>query len=120
MINKVNLDGKFALFTERWTPKIVAELNGQLVKLAKLKGEFTWHSHAQEDEFFYVHKGEFTLRLRDREVFLQAGEFFVVPAGVEHSPLAEEEAQVVLFEPKGTAHTGTVESEMTVTDQEWI
>ena len=120
--HKVNLAEKFASFSEQWTPKVVGELNGQWVKLAKVEGDFVWHDHAHEDELFLVIAGKLTIHLRDRSVELEAGEFFIVPAGVEHRPEASEEAQILLFEPKSTAHTGVVESERTVTPdrQEWI
>ena len=119
MIDKVNLAEKFALFDEHWAPKIVAELNGQLVKLVKLKGEFIWHSHEHEDELFLVVKGHLTIKLRDEEdVVLHEGEFFVVPRGVEHLPVAEEEAHVLLFEPVSTLNTGDVDSDRTVRDLE--
>ena len=117
---KVNLAQKFALFHEQWTPKIVGELNGQLVKLAKVQGEFLWHAHDDEDELFLVVHGALTIRLRDRDVHLNEGEFFIVPRGVEHMPIAEKEAHILLFEPKATAHTGKVQSERTVEQQGWI
>ncbi|MDH3232763.1 MAG: cupin domain-containing protein [Alphaproteobacteria bacterium] len=123
MRGKVDLAEKFASFTEHWTPKIVGEMNGQFVKLAKLKGEFVWHRHQDEDEMFLVTKGRLKIRLRDRDdVELGPGEFFVVPKGVEHSPIADDEVHVVLLEPKSTAHTGNTDSEMTVPTehQEWI
>ena len=119
MTHKVNLAEKFALFDEHWAPKIVAELNGQLVKLVKLKGEFIWHSHEHEDELFLVVKGHLTIKLRDEEdVVLHEGEFFVVPRGVEHMPVAEEEAHVLLFEPVSTLNTRDVDSDRTVRDLE--
>ena len=117
---KVVLREKLAAFDETWTPRIVGELNGQYVKLAKLEGDFVWHAHEEEDELFLVLEGELTLRLRDREVHLAAGEMFVVPRGVEHMPVSPGGASVLLFEPKSTAHTGDVRSELTVDDQEWI
>ena len=119
-MNKVNLLEKLALFSDHWHPRVVGELNGQLVKLAKLQGEFVWHQHELEDELFLVVKGSLTIRLRDRDVDLQEGEFFVVPKGVEHQPIAEEEAHVLLFEPTSTVNTGNVESDRTVADLEWI
>ncbi len=119
-MQKVNLAEKLALFTETWTPKIVGELNGQQLKLAKLKGEFVWHAHAGEDEMFLVLEGSLTLRLRDREVSLQAGEFFIVPAGVEHLPVSPGGASVLLFEPAATAHTGGVEDDRCVETPEHI
>jgi mannose-6-phosphate isomerase-like protein (cupin superfamily) len=119
-MDKVNIKEKFSLFSKYWTPKIVGELNEQYVKLAKVKGEFVWHKHDEEDEFFMVIKGSLTIKLRDRDIQLTEGELFIVPKGVEHRPVALEEAHVLLFEPKETKHTGDVKSEMTVEDQEWI
>jgi len=102
----VNLEQKLATFTEHWSPKIVSTFNGHDVMVVKFKGEFTWHSHSDTDDFFLVLKGRITIRLRDRDVHLSPGELFVVPQGVEHSPVAEEEAEVLLIEPTGTANTG--------------
>ncbi len=113
-MNKVCLKEKFALFSEHWSPRIVGELNGQQVKLAKLMGEFDWHHHEHEDELFLVIKGTLVLRLRDREVALEEGEFFIVPRGIEHQPVAEEEVHVLLFEPASTLNTGNVRSARTV------
>jgi mannose-6-phosphate isomerase-like protein (cupin superfamily) len=115
-MEKVNLAEKFGLFEEYWSPKIVGELNGQHVKLAKLKGEFIWHHHETEDELFLVVKGQLVLELREQDVVLEEGEFFIVPRGVEHKPVAEEEVHVLLFEPKSTLNTGNVRSERTVED----
>jgi mannose-6-phosphate isomerase-like protein (cupin superfamily) len=119
-LNKVNLSEKFALFADYWHPRVVGELNGQLVKLAKLEGEFVWHRHECEDELFLVVKGNLTIRLRDRDVNLEEGEFFIVPRGVEHLPIAREEVHVLLFEPTSTVNTGNVESDRTVDDLQWI
>ena len=113
-MEKVNLAEKFGLFEEYWSPKIVGELNGQHVKLAKLKGEFIWHHHEAEDELFLVVKGQLVLELREQDVVLEEGEFFIVPRGVEHKPVAEEEVHVLLFEPKSTLNTGNVRNERTV------
>lgn len=113
-MNKVNLKEKLALFSEHWSPRIVGELNGQQVKLAKFKGEFVWHHHEHEDELFLVIKGTLIMRLRDGEVVIHEGEFFIVPRGVEHQPVAEEEAHVLLFEPAATLNTGNVRNERTV------
>ncbi len=113
-IAKVNLGQKFALFDDFWSPRIVGELNGQQVKLAKLKGEFLWHQHELEDELFLVIQGRLLIRFRDGDVALQEGEFLIVPHGVEHKPVAEEEAHVLFFEPKGTLNTGDVQSERTI------
>ena len=111
---KVNLDDGFASFTDHWSPKVAAELNGQMVKLAKFRGAFDWHAHAHEDEMFLVHRGSFVMEFRDRRVALSAGEFLVVPRGVEHRPVAEEEVEVVLFEPASTLNTGDTLSARTV------
>lgn len=117
-MDKINLAEKFSQFTEYWSPKVVAELNGQLVKLAKLKGTFVWHHHKEEDELFMVVKGRLVIQLRDQDIVLEEGELFVVPRGVEHRPVAEEEAHVLLFEPISTLNTGTVVNERTVRDLE--
>lgn len=119
-MDKINLRQKFSLFNDRWPPKIIAELNGQYVKLAKVKGEFVWHDHKNEDELFFVVKGNLTIKLREKYVRLEEGEIFVVPKGVEHKPVTSEEAHVVVFEPKETAHTGDIKSELTVEKQDWI
>ena len=119
-MDKVNLTEKFGLFDEHWKPKILAELNGQFVKAVKFKGDFVWHRHDVEDEMFLVVKGSMTIQYRDREVRLGPGEFVVVPAGVEHRPVAEEEASVLLFEPATTLNTGNVRGERTVDDLERI
>lgn len=113
MPSPVNLIEKFGLFDDHWHPRIVGELNGQQVKLAKLLGDFPWHHHADEDELFLVAKGALTLRLRDGDVHLGEGEFYIVPRGVEHQPVAEEEAWVLLFEPAATKHTGNVRTART-------
>ena len=119
-MNAVDLDEKFALFNDCWSPKIVGELNGQYVKLAKLKGEFLWHNHAEEDELFLVVKGELIIRLRDQEVSLKEGQFFIIPRGVEHLPVAKEECHVLLFEPKSVLNTGDKLNEKTVASLEWV
>jgi mannose-6-phosphate isomerase-like protein (cupin superfamily) len=110
---KVNLAQKFALFDEHWSPKIVGELNGQHVKLVKLLGEFVWHRHEEEDELFFVVEGRFRMEFRDSSVWVEEGELIVVPRGVEHRPVAEREAHVMLFEPASTLNTGNVRNEMT-------
>lgn len=122
-MNKVNLEQKFSLFSEQWTPKIVGEANDQYIKLAKTQGEMIWHKHDEEDELFLVVKGKLTIQLRGGEdVELNAGEFYIVPKGVEHCPRSEEETHILLIEPKSTAHTGETVSERTVPTekQEWI
>ncbi|HNV76483.1 MAG TPA: cupin domain-containing protein [Gemmatimonadaceae bacterium] len=116
----VNLADKFSRFADYWHPRIVGELNGQHVKVAKLLGEFDWHFHADEDELFLVIKGTLCMQLRDGDVTIGAGEFFIVPRGVEHRPVAEEEVHVVLFEPASTFHTGNVVTEKTRESLEWI
>lgn len=112
-MEKVNLLQKFGLFAEHWSPKIVAELNGQQVKLAKLQGEFVWHTHEEEDELFLVVKGSFVMEYRDRRIELREHEFLVVPRGTEHRPVAAEEVWVLLFEPATTLNTGNAEHELT-------
>jgi mannose-6-phosphate isomerase-like protein (cupin superfamily) len=113
-MEKVSLAGKLALFTDHWKPKIVGELNGQQVKLVKFQGPFVWHHHDNEDELFLVVKGRFRMELRDRHVWLEEGELLIVPRGVEHRPVAKEEAHVLLFEPASTLNTGNVKNERTV------
>jgi mannose-6-phosphate isomerase-like protein (cupin superfamily) len=119
-MEKVNLAQKFDLFKDHWSPKIVGELNDSYVKLVKLKGEFVWHHHEAEDELFLVVKGKLVIRLRDRDVRLEDGEFFIVPKGVEHLPVAEEDVRVLLLEPKTTLNTGNVKSERTLHELERI
>lgn len=119
IMEKVNLHQKFGLFHELWHPKIAGELNGSYVKLAKLKGEFVWHQHAQEDELFLVIKGTLTIKLREGDITLREGEFLIVPKGVEHCPVAEEEAHVLLLEPASTVNTGDAGGERTAAS-EWI
>ncbi len=118
-IKKVNLAEKFSLFTEQWRPRIVGELNDAYVKVGRLQGEFVWHHHDNEDELFLVVKGHLVIKLKDGDISLDAGEFVIIPRGVEHCPVAEEEVQVVLLEPKTTLNTGNVENERTV-EAEWI
>ena len=112
-MEKVNLREKFSLFSEHWKPKIVGDLNGQQVKLVKFAGPFVWHRHEAEDELFLVVEGRFRMEFRDRSVWLENGEFLIVPRGVEHRPVAEEEVQVLLFEPATTLNTGNAQSELT-------
>lgn len=114
MADRIALDEKFAGLTEHWSPRLVAELNGQQVKLAKFQGAFVWHHHEAEDELFLVHRGRFRMEFRDRVVELAAGDLIVVPRGVEHRPVADEEVEVILFEPAGTLNTGNVRNERTV------
>jgi mannose-6-phosphate isomerase-like protein (cupin superfamily) len=119
-MDSVNLAAKFRLFDEPWKPKIVGELNDSYVKVVKLRGEFVWHHHAAEDELFLVVKGRLLMRFRDRDVWVEPGEFLIVPRGVEHLPIAPEEAHVVLLEPKSTLNTGNVRNERTVAELERI
>src|SRR5882757_1418132 len=119
-MDKVNLREKFARITGQWQPKVVGELNGQQVKLVKFQGPFVWHHHDGEDELFLVVKGRFRMEFRDRHVWLEEGEFLIVPRGVEHRPVAEEEAHVLLFEPATTLNTGNVQDEMTARTLEYI
>jgi mannose-6-phosphate isomerase-like protein (cupin superfamily) len=120
MPGKVNLAQKLSLFQDYWSPKIVGEVNDFHVKLAKLKGEFIWHHHDVEDELFLVVKGRLQMRFRDEDVWVDEGEFVIVPRGVEHLPVADEETQVLLFEPKSTLNTGNVKNERTVEDLDRI
>ena len=113
-MDKVNLTESFARFSEHWSPRIAGELNGQRVKLVKFQGEFVWHRHEHEDELFLVVAGEFRMEFRNRTVDLVAGEFLIVPRGVEHRPVADREAHVLLFEPASTLNTGDVRNERTV------
>src|SRR4029078_1900032 len=115
-MEKVSLASKFASFSEHWSPKIIGELNGQHVKIVKFAGEFVWHHHDHEDEMFLVHRGRFRMELRDRDIELRAGDFLIAPRGVEHRPVADEEVEVIVFEPAGTLNTGNVQSEQTVAD----
>jgi len=119
-MDKVNLADKFSLFDGFWEPKIVGELNNQYVKLAKLKGEFVWHQHEIEDEFFMLIKGHLTIKLRDRDIELNEGEFYIIPKGVEHMPVAENEVHVLMFEPKSTVNTGSADSDKTISKLEKI
>ncbi len=107
-MNIVNLAQKFSIFQDYWSPKIVGELNDSYVKLVKLKGEFVWHHHDTEDELFLVIKGRLLIKLRDQDIYLEEGEFVIIPRGIEHLPIAEEEAQVLLLEPKTTLNTGNI------------
>jgi len=130
-MNKVNLLQKLSLINDHWNPRIIGELNGQYLKLVKFKGPFTWHHHETEDEMFLVIKGRFRMEFREaieggppqngqREIWLEEGEFCIVPRGVEHRPVAEEEAQVLLFEPAATLNTGNVENKLTRQKLEWL
>jgi mannose-6-phosphate isomerase-like protein (cupin superfamily) len=124
-IEPINLDDKLAQFDATWTPHIIAELNGQQVKLAKLEGEFTWHDHADEDELFLVLTGRLRMQMQDdtgtiSEQLVEPGEIIVIPRGLQHNPIADPGTSVLLFEPAATKHTGDKVLERTVTDQQWI
>ena len=116
----VNLKEKFSLFHDHWSPKIIGALNGQHVKLAKVQGEFVWHAHQDEDELFFVVKGTLKIEFRDKTVEVNPGEMIIVPRGVEHNPIAEEEVWLMLFEPADIKHTGDVEHTLTVKEYDQI
>ena len=120
MLTKVNLADKLAQFSDHWSPKIVGQVNAMHVKLAKLQGEFVWHHHDDEDELFLVISGSLTMKLRDGDLEIGAGEFVIVPRGVEHKPVANDEVHILLFEPAGTLNTGNVRDEHTVDQLESI
>jgi mannose-6-phosphate isomerase-like protein (cupin superfamily) len=119
-LEKVNLAEKFAAFSQQWNPKIVGALNGQHVKLVKFEGSFVWHRHDHEDELFLVVRGGFTMHFRERSVALSEGELIIVPRGIEHRPEAQDEVQVLLFEPASTINTGSAPGALTVEAPEWI
>jgi mannose-6-phosphate isomerase-like protein (cupin superfamily) len=119
-MEKVNLEDKLSQFQEMWSPKIIGALNGQLVKLVKVKGAFVWHRHENEDELFLILDGTLDIEFRDRTIHLKQGEFLVVPRGIEHRPVAKEEASILLFEPEATLNTGDTSGPMTVENLEWI
>lgn len=119
-MKKVNLSQKFKLFNQQWSPKIVGELNGQHVKLVKLQGEFVWHKHDEEDELFFVSKGTLKMELRGKTILVEENEFLIVPKGVEHRPVADEEVWIMLFEPASTLNTGDAESYLTKSQLDWI
>src|SRR6478609_2128716 len=113
-MEKINLAEKFSLFKEQWSPKVVGELNGQMIKLVKFKGPFVWHHHDHEDELFYVVRGSFDMEFENKTVTLNEGEIIIVHMGVEHRPNAKEEFEVILFEPGTTLNTGNIENERTL------
>ena len=119
-MKKINIQEKFERFTDHWSPKIIGELNGQHVKLAKVKGEFVWHDHAREDEMFLIVKGTLKIAFREKTVKLKEGEMLIIPRGVEHKPIAEEEVWLMLFEPAATKHTSEVKHELTVEECDWL
>ncbi|WP_217604315.1 cupin domain-containing protein [Chitinophaga sp. GbtcB8] len=120
-MDNINIREKYGLFTEQWSPRIIGELNGQYVKLAKVQDEFVWHSHDNEDEMFLVFKGTLFMHFRDKMVEVKEGEMIIVPKGVEHNPRTNgEEVWIMLIEPKATLHTGNVDHERTVKDLQWV
>lgn len=119
MIEKINLAQKFRLVDEYWSPRIAAELNDAYIKFAKLKGEFVWHHHEDEDELFLVVQGVLHMQLRDREILVREGEFIIIPRGVEHRPVADDDVHVLLIEPKSTVNTGNIRNERTRSES-WI
>ncbi|MFT5725280.1 MAG: mannose-6-phosphate isomerase-like protein (cupin superfamily) [Bacteroidia bacterium] len=119
-MSSININQKLSLFSDHWNPRIVGELNGQHVKLAKLKGEFVWHKHDNEDELFMVIDGEFDMHYRGRIDTIKAGEITIVPRGVEHKPVAQNEVSIMLFEPATTINTGDLNSDLTRRELEWL
>ena len=119
-MEKININNKLALFKDYWNPKIIGELNQQHVKLVKLKGEFVWHKHDNEDEFFLVVKGKLKIAFRDKIVSIDENELIIIPKGVEHKPIAEKEVSVLLFEPKSTLNTGNQKDNFTKDNLDWI
>src|SRR5690554_4871379 len=119
-MEKVNLREKLNKFNQLWSPKIIGELNESHIKVAKLKGEFIWHKHEKEDELFFVVNGKLVIKLREKDIHLKEGEFFIIPKGVEHLPVAEDEVHVMLIEPKSTLNTGNVINEKTQESLDWI
>lgn len=116
----INLKNKFSLFSDHWNPRVIGELNDCHIKAVKLKGDFVWHHHDNEDELFLVTKGALRMKFRDREAIVREGEFIIVPRGVEHCPVADEEVHLVLMEPKSTLNTGNITNERTVAQLERI
>ncbi|MEP1306236.1 MAG: cupin domain-containing protein [Balneola sp.] len=116
--NGINLLQKFSKFNEQWSPKVIAESNNQLIKLAKIEGEFVWHNHPNEDEVFFIVKGNLLIKFRDKDVHLEEGELYVVPKGEDHFPIAEKECWVMLIEPKGTKHTGDTDFDRSVQEED--
>ena len=119
-MNKVNLSEKFSLFSEHWTPKIIAELNDYQIKIVKVKGDFVWHNHSDTDEFFFVIEGTLFIEFESKTMQLDAGELYVVPQGIQHRPYAKEECKVLLIEPRGVVNTGEADSELTASNDVWV
>lgn len=120
MNNKINLEEKYSLFSDHWSPRVIAEMNDYQFKLVKVQGEFVWHDHPETDEVFIVLEGRLVIELRDDRIVLEAGEMFVVPKGVEHRPVAEQECKVMLVEPRGVVNTGNAGGELTASMDNWI
>jgi len=116
----VDFNAKFNLFSERWSPKVIGKTNNYLVKIGKVQGDFVWHKHDETDELFIVHKGILRIDMRSGQVFLKPGQMFIVPRGVEHKPHADEECQIIMFEPETTINTGDVKDDMTIEKLDWI
>jgi mannose-6-phosphate isomerase-like protein (cupin superfamily) len=119
-MESININNKLGLITDLWKPRVIAELNGQHVKISKVKGEFVWYDHKDEDELFYILKGKMIMEFRDKKVAVNEGEMILVPKGVEHRPIAKNEVWMMLFEPKHIKHTGDVESELTIKEYKTI
>jgi mannose-6-phosphate isomerase-like protein (cupin superfamily) len=119
-LTPIDINSKFALFSEHWSPKVIGKINNYLVKIGKLQGDFVWHKHEETDELFIVHKGVLRIDLRDNQVLLSEGQMFVVPKGVEHKTFAESECEIIMFEPEDTLNTGDAESDKKVERLEWI
>jgi|TARA_B110001454_G_C12662417_1_gene410071 mannose-6-phosphate isomerase-like protein (cupin superfamily) len=118
--NKINFKNKYTKFTKRWSPRIIAEMNDYQFKLAKIKGEFIWHNHTHTDETFIVLEGSMTIKFRDDEVKLSKGEMYVVPKGIDHKPIAENECKILVIEPKGVINTGNAGGDLTIDEELWI
>ena len=119
-MKKINLEEKFAMFNEHWTPKIITELNDYQIKIVKVEGDFVWHDHSDTDEFFLIIEGTLFIEFEGETMELNAGELYVVPKGVQHRPYALEECKVMLIEPRGVVNTGEAESDLTATNDVWI
>jgi len=117
---KINIRKKFALFSDYWSPKVIAEMNDYQVKIARVKGEFVWHNHEQTDEVFIVIEGKMKIEFRDKTVLLEEGEMYVVPKGVDHKPFADEECKIMLFEPRGVVNTGSIINDLTSDNDVWL
>ena len=119
-MKKINLKSKFSKFSDRWSPKVIEEMNDYQFKLAKIKDNFTWHSHPDTDETFIVMEGKMNMKFRDRNVILTEGEIIVVPKGVEHKPCADKECKILVIEPRGVINTGEIKNELTAINDNWI